>query len=160
MSEFEVALDWTPNTNHAGIYLARAEGYYEAAGLDVTIRSPADDGDDTTPAKRVATGEATVAIAPSESAISYNTHPDYPSLRAVAAVCQRDTSAVVALGDGDVERPADLDGRSYASYGARFEDDIVRQLVRNDGGDGDVEMVTPPKLGIWNTLLDGEADAT
>ena len=160
MSEFEVALDWTPNTNHAGIYLARAEGYYEAAGLDVTIRSPADDGYDTTPAKRVATGEATVAIAPSESAISYNTHPDYPSLRAVAAVCQRDTSAVVALGDGDVERPADLDGRSYASYGARFEDDIVRQLVRNDGGDGDVEIVTPPKLGIWNTLLEGEADAT
>jgi NitT/TauT family transport system substrate-binding protein len=160
MSEFELALDWTPNTNHLGVYVARAEGYYEDAGLDVTVRSPADDGYETTPAKRVATGESTVAIAPSESAISYNTHPEYPSLRSVAAVCQRDTSAIVALGDSDVDRPAALDGRTYASYDARFEDDIVRQLVRNDGGEGDIDIVTPPKLGIWNTLLDGDADAT
>jgi NitT/TauT family transport system substrate-binding protein len=160
MSEFELALDWTPNTNHLGVYVARAEGYYEDAGLDVTVRSPADDGYETTPAKRVATGESTVAIAPSESAISYNTHPEYPSLRSVAAVCQRDTSAIVALGDSDVDRPAALDGRTYASYDARFEDDIVRQLVRNDGGEGDIDIVTPPKLGIPNTLLDGDADAT
>ncbi|PSP39561.1 myristoyl transferase [Halobacteriales archaeon QH_10_70_21] len=160
MRGFELALDWTPNTNHLGVYVARAEGYYEDAGLDVTVRSPADDGYETTPAKRVATGESTVAIAPSESAISYNTHPEYPSLRSVAAVCQRDTSAIVALGDSDVDRPADLDGRTYASYDARFEDDIVRQLVRNDGGEGDIDIVTPPKLGIPNTLLDGDADAT
>ena len=160
MRGFELALDWTPNTNHLGVYVARAEGYYEDAGLDVTVRSPADDGYETTPAKRVATGESTVAIAPSESAISYNTHPEYPSLRSVAAVCQRDTSAIVALGDSDVDRPAALDGRTYASYDARFEDDIVRQLVRNDGGEGDIDIVTPPKLGIPNTLLDGDADAT
>ena len=160
MRGFELALDWTPNTNHLGVYVARAECYYEDAGLDVTVRSPADDGYETTPAKRVATGESTVAIAPSESAISYSTHPEYPSLRSVAAVCQRDTSAIVALGDSDVDRPAALDGRTYASYDARFEDDIVRQLVRNDGGEGDIDIVTPPKLGIPNTLLDGDADAT
>jgi NitT/TauT family transport system substrate-binding protein len=53
-----------------------------------------------------------------------------------------------------------LDGKTYASYDARFEDHIVRQLVRNDGGAGDIEVVTPPKLGIPNTLLEGEADAT
>lgn len=160
MSGFEIALDWTPNTNHAGIYVAQAAGYYDDAGLEVTIRSPADDDYETTPAKRVATGDSTVAIAPSESAISYNTHPEYPSLRSIAAVCQRDTSAIVALEESDVDRPADLDGRTYASYDARFEDDIVRQMVRNDGGEGDVEIVTPPKLGVWNTLLDGAADAT
>jgi NitT/TauT family transport system substrate-binding protein len=156
----DVALDWTPNTNHLGIYVALAEGYYEAAGLDVRVRSPAEDGYETTPAKRVATGESALAIAPSESAISYHTHPEYPSLTAVAAVCHRDESAVVALSDSGIERPRDLDGRTYASYDARFEDDIVRQLVRNDGGDGEVSIVTPPKLGIPDTLIDGAADAT
>jgi len=160
MTELELALDWTPNTNHTGIYVARAKGYYEDAGLAVSIRSPAEDGYEQTPAKRVATGGSTVAIAPSESAISYHTHPDYESLTAIAAICQQDTSAIVALGDGDVDRPADLDGRTYASYDARFEDHIVEQLVRNDGGEGDIEIVTPPKLGIWNTLVDGDADAT
>jgi NitT/TauT family transport system substrate-binding protein len=160
MTALELALDWTPNTNHTGIYVARAKGYYEAADLAVSIRSPAEDGYEQTPAKRVATGGSTVAIAPSESAISYHTHPDYESLTAIAAICQQDTSAIVALGDSDVDRPADLDGRTYASYDARFEDHIVEQLVRTDGGEGDIEVVTPPKLGIWNTLVDGEADAT
>jgi ABC-type nitrate/sulfonate/bicarbonate transport system substrate-binding protein len=160
MSDIELALDWTPNTNHTGIYVAEAEGYYDEAGLDVTVRSPAEDGYERTPANRVATGESTVAIAPSESAISYHTHPEYDSLTAIAAVCQQDTSAIVALGDSDVDRPADLDGRTYASYDARFEDHIVEQLIRNDGGDGDIEITTPPKLGIWNTLVEGDADAT
>ncbi|PSP16376.1 myristoyl transferase [Halobacteriales archaeon QH_10_67_13] len=160
MSEIEVALDWLPNTNHTGLYRARANGYYDAAGLEVTLRSPAADDYETTPAKRVATGRSTVAIAPSESVISYQTHPEYPSLVAIAAVCQRDTSAIAAPADGDVDRPADLDGRTYASYDARFEDHIVRQLIRNDGGDGDVEIVTPPKLGIFDAVVDGAADAT
>ena len=31
--EIELALDWTPNTNHTGIYVAQAEGYYEEAGV-------------------------------------------------------------------------------------------------------------------------------
>jgi ABC-type nitrate/sulfonate/bicarbonate transport system substrate-binding protein len=160
MSAIELALDWTPNTNHSGVYVAEAEGYYDEAGLDVTVRSPAEDGYEQTPAKRVATGESTIAIAPSESAISYHTHPGYESLTAVAAVCQRDTSAIVVLADSNIDRPADLDGRTYASYDARFEDHIVEQLVRNDDGDGDIDITTPPKLGIWNTLVDGDADAT
>ncbi|MFC5365324.1 ABC transporter substrate-binding protein [Salinirubrum litoreum] len=160
MADLELALDWTPNTNHTGIFVAEAEGYFADAGLDVAIRSPAEDDYGETPAKRVATGESDLAIAPSESAISYHTHPEYPDLTAVAAVCQRDTSAIVTLAESGIDRPAKLDGRTYASYDARFEDHIVRQLIRNDGGAGDIEIVTPPKLGIPNTLLDGSADAT
>jgi len=160
MSAIDLALDWTPNTNHTGFYVAQAKGYYDDCGVDVSIHSPGDDDYETTPAKQVATGEATVAIAPSESAISYHTHPEYDSLTAIAAVCQTDMSAIVTLEESGLDRPADLDGQTYASYDARFEDYIVRQLVKNDGGDGDIKITTPPKLGIWNTLLDGEADAT
>jgi NitT/TauT family transport system substrate-binding protein len=156
----KLALDWTPNTNHTGIYVAQAKGYYDEVGVDLAIHSPADDDYETTPAKRVARGDATVAIAPSESAISYHTHPDYPSLTAIAAVCQRDTSAIVTLASSGIDRPKKLDNSTYASYDARFEDDIVRQLIRNDGGRGELEILTPPKLGIPNTLVEGDADAT
>ena len=160
MASISLALDWTPNTNHSGFYAARSRGYYDDAGLDVEFVSPAADDYETTPAKRVARGESTLAIAPSESVISYHTHPEYASLVAVAAVCQRDTSAIATLAESGIDRPRDLDGKTYASYDARFEEDIVRQMIRNDGGDGDVEVVTPPKLGILNTLMDGDADAT
>lgn len=160
MSSVTLALDWTPNTKHTGFYVAVNEGYYDDADLDVSFVSPATDDYETTPAKRVARGEVTLGIAPSESALSYHTHPGYASLVACGAVCQRDTSAITVLADSDIERPRDLDGKTYASYDARFEDDIVRQLVRNDGGEGNIEIITPPKLGIPNTLLDGDADAT
>jgi len=97
MSTIDLALDWTPNTNHTGFYVAQSEDYYADREVDVAIHSPADNEYETTPAKQVATGEATVAIAPSESAISYHTHPDYDSLTAIAAVCQKDKSAIVTL---------------------------------------------------------------
>jgi NitT/TauT family transport system substrate-binding protein len=160
MYDINLALDWTPNTNHTGFYVAESEGYYDDHDLEVSIHSPAENDYDRTPAKRVAVGDATLAIGPSESVISYHTHPEYPSLTAVAAIAQVDESAIVTLEDSEIDRPADLDGATYASYDARFEDHIVRQLVRNDGGEGDLDVVTPPKLGIWNTLLDGDADAT
>jgi NitT/TauT family transport system substrate-binding protein len=155
-----VALDWTPNTNHAGFYLAEERGLYDDAGLDVTFASPAADGYERTPAKKVAAGEATFGVAPSESVVSYATLDRYDSLVAVAALVQRDTSAVAVLADSEIERPRDLDGGTYASYGARFEDEIVAQLIRNDGGAGEFETIEPEMLGVPNTLVDGTADAT
>jgi len=75
-------------------------------------------------------------------------------------VSQRDTSAIVVRGDSPCLRPRDLDGRIYASYQARFEDGIVRAMVRADGGKGHVKMVYPPRLGVMDTLFAGMADAT
>ena len=39
-----VVLDWTPNTNHTGIYVALANGYFEEAGLNVQVVQPPEDG--------------------------------------------------------------------------------------------------------------------
>jgi NitT/TauT family transport system substrate-binding protein len=160
MTEVTVALDWTPNTNHAGLYAAAAEGRFAEAGLDVRFRSPAVDGYERTPADLVERGEATVGVAPSESPVSYATHPGKDRVVSVATLLQHDLSAIAARADSGIERPRDLDGRTYASYGARFEDDIVAQLVRNDGGEGAFESVEPPKLDNPEELLSGEADAT
>ncbi|KAL6763127.1 NMT1/THI5 like-domain-containing protein [Haematococcus lacustris] len=157
-----IALDWTPNCNHTGFYLAKAQGLYRQAGLDVTITSPHVDEYHTTPLSHVADKSATFGICPSESVISYHTWPDAskPKVVALAAVLQGSTSAVVTLKSSGITRPSQLDGKTYASYGARYEGRIVQQLIRNDGGTGDFKEVTPPMLGIWNTLLKGEADAT
>lgn len=158
--DITIALDWTPNTNHTGLYVAQAQGWYTDAGLNVRLVSADEDNYAVTPAKKVATGAATFGIAPSESVISYHTLPDRPRLVAVAALVQRDTSAIVTLGSSGITRPAMLDGKRYASYRARFEGTIVQRMIQNDGGAGDVVELFPPKLGVWDTLLAGEADAT
>ncbi len=153
-----LALDWTPNTNHTGFYIALAKGYYQRAGLDVQISLPDADDYQTTPAKQVAQGEADLAIAPSESIISYQLNKT--PLVAVAAVLARDASAIVTLKQSGIDRPQKLDGKVYASYSARYEDDIVRQMIQNDGGRGQFVSHKPARLGIWNALLTNEADAT
>ncbi|KXZ43661.1 hypothetical protein GPECTOR_83g273 [Gonium pectorale] len=163
-SRVTVALDWTPNTNHTGFYVAKAKGWYAEAGLDVAVISPHVDEYKTTPASRVAEGSATFCVTPSESVISAHTWGDAPGAKpklvAVASLLQDSTSAIVTLASSGIARPAQLDGKTYASYGARFEGRIVQQLIRNDGGKGDFQESTPPMLGIWDTLLKGEADAT
>ena len=160
MLSLTIALDWTPNTNHTGFFVAQELGYYAAAGLDVHILSPATDDYATTPAKKLELGEVDFAVAPFESVISLNTKPAHVQAVAIAALLQQDISSIATLAASNIARPRDLDGRTYASYRARYEDAIVRQLVINDGGTGDFTVAYPDKLGIWNTLLTGAADAT
>ena len=58
LKPFTVVLDWTPNTNHAGMYLAREQGWYEDAGLDVKFVEPGDSGS----LALVAAGKGDVAV--------------------------------------------------------------------------------------------------
>lgn len=159
---FRVALDWTPNTLHIGLFAARAQAWFAEAGLsqEVSFVSPDIDEYKKTPAARLHDQEVEVAIAPSESVISYQTLSHKASLVAIGAIAQQDSSAIVTLEDSGLRRPADLDGKLYASYGARFEDYIVRQMIRNDGGQGDLNITHPNMLGIFNVLIQGAADAT
>mmetsp|Transcript_19011 Transcript_19011/g.57443 ORF Transcript_19011/g.57443 Transcript_19011/m.57443 type:complete len:344 (+) Transcript_19011:176-1207(+) len=162
MTAVTVALDWEPNANHIGFYVAREKGWYKEAGLDVTLTIP-DAEYSATPASKVALGEAHFAVTPSETVVSYATQPDgasKPRIKAVASLLQRDPSAIVTLKKSGVARPRDLDGKVYASYGARYEGRIVQQLIKADGGSGDYQERALPMLGIWSTLLEGKADAT
>ncbi|MGB3617462.1 MAG: ABC transporter substrate-binding protein [Catalinimonas sp.] len=155
-----IALDWTPNLTHAGIFVAQAKGYYAAENLIPTLRSPSDDGYRITPAKRVARRGVELAMAPSESVLSYNAFSDPVPLRAVATLMQVDTSVLATLPDRGLSRPKQLDGHTYASYGARFEDGIVRAVIQHDGGEGNFEITRPPKLGIWQALREDQCQAT
>lgn len=157
-TRIRLAIDWTPNTNHTGFYVALANGSYEKAGLHVEIISPDADDYRLTPARRVAQGEAELAVAPSESIISFQTN-EVPMV-AVAALLARDASAIVTLKQSGLDRPSRLDGKVYASYSARYEDEIIRQMIINDGGRGQFVSHKPARLDIWHALLTNEADAT
>jgi ABC-type nitrate/sulfonate/bicarbonate transport system substrate-binding protein len=149
--------------NHVGFYVAKAKGMYSAAGLDVTLISPHSDNYIATPASRVESGEALLAITPSETVISFNTRPasmPKPAIKAVATLLQRDDSAIVTLKSSGIDSPKKLDGKRYASYGARYEGRIVQQMIKADGGTGDYQELALPMLGLWETVLKKEADAT
>lgn len=164
-TSIRIALDWTPNTLHAGLILAQHLNLYSTAGLAVSLLSPGPDYT-TTPAKRLERHEADLAIVPSESVIAYaeSAKPDF-ELQAVYAICQRDASAIVSTRK-DLARPKDLaeKGARYGSYNARYEDDIVRAMVAKDGGDpGKLQIAgSEGKLTLFEAVRKGdkEVDAT
>lgn len=160
MKKINLALDWTPNINHIGFFVAKEKGYYIDVGLAVEITDPAADNYAVTPAKKVEQGLADFALCPTESIISYRTKAKPFDLIATAALLREDLSAIVVKKDSGIDTPKDLDGKRYSSYRARYEDGIVKAMVRNDGGLGEIEISYPDKLGIWNTLLEGKSDAT
>ncbi len=160
MKKFTIALDWTANTNHTGFYVAKAKGFYEEMGLDVTIITPEMDNYAVTPAKKVELLQADMALCPFESVVSYRTKVNPFDAVAIATIFQEDVSAIASLSVSDINSPADLDSKIYASYKARYEDEIVREMIRNNGGKDDLKIVYPEKLGIWDTILKGTADAT
>jgi ABC-type nitrate/sulfonate/bicarbonate transport system substrate-binding protein len=160
MIHLKLALDWTPNTNHIGFLIAKELGFYERKGIQLEILNPNDDHYQTTPAKKLELKKADFAITPFESVISLNNKTNKVEAIAVFAILQEDLSSIASLKNTNINSPKSLDGKIYASYKARYEDEIVKSMIKNDQGEGNIEIIYPEKLRIWNTLISGEADAT
>lgn len=125
-----VMLDWTPNTNHSGIYLAKANGYYEQAGLDVSIVQPGQGADVN---QVVGAGTVQFGISASEQLVPARA-AGVPVV-SVAAIIEHNTSSLISLRSSGIERPRDLAGHTYGAFGGTFEKALVDALVACDGGD-------------------------
>ncbi|WBU56012.1 ABC transporter substrate-binding protein [Paracoccus sediminicola] len=152
--KLSVALDWTPNTNHVGLYVAQAQGWFKEAGLEVEILPYTD----TSSGTLVASGVAEFGIL---SAVSFHTQRAAGAdLKVVLAVVQHETGRLVFNGEReDIQRPSDLDGLTYAGFGTDWENALISTIIRNDGGKGDFETVT---LGTsaYEALANGTVDFT
>jgi ABC-type nitrate/sulfonate/bicarbonate transport system substrate-binding protein len=160
MNPINVALDWTPNINHIGLVVAKELGFYAAEGIQAELLNPLEDQYFLTPGKKLELGLADFSLAPFETVISLNNKKNQVDAIAVYAILQEDLSCVVSLRSSDLTQMKQLDGKIYASYKARYEDHIIQEMVKKDGGTGEIILSYPEKLGIWNTLLTGKADAT
>ena len=146
--------------DNIGFFVAREKAFYKEAGIELDIIDPSEDDYAVTPAKKVELGQADFALCPTESVISYRTKSKPFDLIGVATIFQEDLSAIAVKSNSGISSPKDLDGKSYASYQARYEDGIVKQMIKNDGGEGKIAIDYPKKLGIWDTLLEGSFDST
>lgn len=131
-----VMLDWTPNTNHAGIYLAQAQGWYRDAGLDVEIIQPGETGS----VQALGAGNVDFAVSVQEEILPARAN-GVPVV-SIAGIIAHNTSSLVALGSEGITRPRDLAGKRYGGFGGQLERALVTALVACDGGDPEaVEFV-------------------
>jgi ABC-type nitrate/sulfonate/bicarbonate transport system substrate-binding protein len=160
MVKLKLALDWTPNVNHIGFFIAKDLGFYSQHGIELEILNPKDDNYSMTPGKKLELDLADLAIAPFETVISLNNKLNNVQAVAIYAILQKDLSSIATLKSSQITSPKLLDGKTYASYKARYEDHIIKELIKNAEGKGELNIIYPEKLGIWETLLSGKADAT
>lgn len=128
--EITVVLDWTPNTNHAGLYVAQALGYYEELGLKVEIIQPPEDG----ALPLLAAGRADFGISFQESMIPAIAAQSLP-VTAVAAILQHNTSGIISLKAKNIISPRDLEGKSYATWGLPIEQAIIKEVMTREKAD-------------------------
>ena len=131
-------LDWTPNTNHTGIYAAQALGYFEEEGLEVEIAQPPEDSS----VALVASGKADFSISFQDSLAPALTGEDALPVTAVAAVIQHNTSGIISRAGEGMDVPKGMEGHSYATWNGAIELATLEEVVKADGGDFDkVELI-------------------
>ncbi|SHJ64240.1 ABC transporter substrate-binding protein [Parasporobacterium paucivorans] len=144
-----IVLDWTPNTNHTGLYVAQAKGYFAEQGIDVEIMQPPEGGAETL----VGGGGAEFGISFQDS-LAPNFASDNPMpVTAVAAIIQHNTSGILSLKDKGIDTPAKMAGHSYATWDMPVEKAIIKKIVEEDGGKfADIEMIPSTVTDVITAL--------
>ena len=126
-----VCLDWTPNTNHTGLYVALEKGYFADAGLDVKIVQPPENG----AVQACAAGQAQFAVDAQDTLAPAFTSDTPLGVTAVAALIQHNTSGILSKKGEGMDRPAGLTGKTYLTWDSPTEKAIMENVVNADGGD-------------------------
>ena len=151
-----VVLDWTPNTNHTGLYVALEKGYFEQAGLNVEIVQPPEGGAELL----VASGKAQYCVSFQDYLAPAYVGEEPLPITAVAAVIQHNISGILSRKGEGMDRPAGLEGKRYATWDLDIEKATIRQVVEADGGDFDrVQMIPSTVTDEVSALQSRSVDA-
>lgn len=149
--KISVMLDWVPNTNHTGLYVAQERGYFKDQGLTVEIL-PLAAGSSVE--QIVAAGKAQFGISSSEPLAKARS--EGVPIVSIATIIQHDTSGFASLKKANITRPKDFEGKRYGSFGSDTEKALVSKLMQADGGDvkkvefveiGDADFLTLAQKG-------------
>ncbi|UUM11120.1 ABC transporter substrate-binding protein [Clostridiaceae bacterium HFYG-1003] len=142
LKKVTVLLDWTPNTNHTGLFVAKEKGYFAEAGLDVDIQTPPQGGSP----QLVAAGKADFGI-DFQDTLAPALAADSPlPVTAVAAILQHNTSGIISRKGEGLGRPKGMEGKKYATWDNPVEQAIIRNVVEKDGGDYSKVQLIPNNI--------------
>ncbi len=151
---FSVTLDFYPNPDHAGIYMAQKLGYFREAGLDVSIHTPADPA---APIKQVAAGQTDLAISYEPEVLL--AHEEGLEVVSVAALVDRPLTSMIWLKKSGIKGVAGLRGKTIATAGIPYQNAYLKTiLARANLSPSDVHAVNVG-YGLLPAIVGGRADA-
>ena len=154
MEDITVLLDWVPNTNHTGLYVALENGYYAEEGLNVEIIQPSEGGS----ADLVAAGQGQFGVSYQEQVTYARTAETPLPIKAIAAIIQHNTSGFASPADRNIESAADFEGKKYGGWGSPMEIATLKALMEKEGADFEkleiVDIGAVDFFGAVETMVD------
>ncbi|MDD6602172.1 MAG: ABC transporter substrate-binding protein [Parafannyhessea umbonata] len=124
-------LDYTPNTNHTGIYVAQAKGYFKDEGLTVKVVQPADG----TAEAMIGSGQAQLGVSYQDYIANALSSKNPVAIEAVAAIIQHNTSGIMSRKADGITSAKKMEGHTYATWSMPVEQATIKQVMESDGGD-------------------------
>lgn len=153
--EVVLCLDWTPNTNHTGFYVADSLGYYEEEGIKIKIVQPPEDGAEI----MTASGQAQFGISFQDTLAAAFALEEPIEVTAVAAVLQHNTSGIISRKGEGMDTPAGLENKRYSTWNSPIELKMVEHLMKKDGADHKKLQLVPSVTNEAEALRNGDVDA-
>lgn len=135
-SKVRLALDWTPNTNHLGFYVAQDKGWYKDAGIELDVLPYGG----TAPESILAAHQAECGISFQDS-LTFAVAAGVPIVSTMA-ILQHTAQEIAVLAASSITRPSQLDGKTYAGFGYPNEVPTLQAVIKHDGGTGKFDTVT------------------
>lgn len=155
LTEIVLCLDWTPNTNHTGFYVADSLGYYEEEGIKIKIVQPPEDGAEI----MTASGQAHFGISFQDTLAANFALEEPLEITSVAAVLQHNTSGIISRKGEGMDTPAGLENKRYSTWNSPIELKMVEHLMEKSGADYEKLQLIPSVTNEAEALRNGDADA-
>lgn len=149
-----LVLDWTPNTNHTGIYVALDKGYYQDAGIDLDIMQPPENGAEL----MVSVGQADFGISTQETFIGAISADSPMPLTTIASIIQHNDSGIASLTAKNIQSPIDLENKKIPTWGSPVFEPMIQYIMEKGQADYDkVDIVysdATDNISLLQTTMD------
>ena len=156
LEKITFGLDWTPNTNHTGLYVAMEKGWFREEGIEVEVVQPPADGAEVL----VASGNAQFGVSFQDYIAPALVGEEPLPITAVAAVLQHNDSGIISRKGEGMDTPGGMEGKKYATWDLPVEKATIRSVVEADGGDfSKVQLIPSTVTDEVSALQSGSVDA-
>jgi putative hydroxymethylpyrimidine transport system substrate-binding protein len=152
---FTVMLDWFPNADHASLYTAIAQGYFNAVGLDVRPIVPSESAE---PLKLLAAGKVDMAISYEPQLLL--ARDEGLKVVSIGALVQRPLTSIIALPSAHVSKVADLAGKRIGTAGIAYQAAELHTALRAAGVNPDSVTESDVGFNLVPAMLSGKVAAT
>ena len=142
LKQIVFCLDWTPNTNHTGVYAAQALGYYREAGLEVQIVQPPENG----ALLMCAAGQAQFAVDAQDTMAASLDLEEPLGVTSVAAILQHNTSGILARAGEGITSAKGMEGKTYATWDSPIELAMLKYCMEKEGADFSTVKLIPNNI--------------